>query len=231
MIDIHSHILPFVDDGSDGMEKSLSMLRKCMQEGVTDLILTPHHRRTFVASREKLQAEFMALEEAKKQSGINVNLYLGQEIYYKNDTKELLNKGELLALNGSKYILIEFGFFEYRDVAEAVYELKAAGYIPVVAHPERYTYFSLSDAQEVKELGGLIQVNAPSISGDSKKACLKKVKRLFKEGLVDFVSSDAHYGRNGSMAEAYKWVKKKFGTETAEKTFTLNAKKIIESRN
>ena len=231
MIDIHSHVLPFVDDGSDELQKSLAMLRKSESAGITDLILTPHYRHKYNESVEKLKSEFESFNRIKNDEGINVNLYLGQEIYYKPQTKKLLQEGRLLSLNDTEYVLIEFRFDEFCDIAEAVYELATAGYVPIVAHAERYRYFSIVNAEEVKSLGGLIQINASSINGFLGHRCKKRTKNLFKNGLVDFVASDAHYNRKNNMTKAYAWVKRKYGQQTAEKVFMLNAEKIIKGRN
>lgn len=226
MIDIHSHILPFIDDGSDSKETSIRMLEDLAKSGVTDVILTPHHNKRFAKEKEQLIKEF---EEFKKNAkDIPINLYLGQEIEATKETFSLLEKGELLTLNNSKYILLEFDYFNYQEIAEFVYRAVVRGYIPIVAHIERYEYFNLEDAIEVKKEGGLIQVNASSLAIRKERQFGKKVKALIKKGLVDFVASDYHDFRQLSILEAKRVVEKKFGKETAQELFIENAKKIIE---
>ena len=109
-----------------------------------------------------------------------------------------------------------------------VYELKRKGFISIVAHIERYVSADLEVALEVKNLGGYIQVNAESIVGETKRFYKKFIKKLFKNGLVDFVSSDIHYDRMNYMSQARRYVEKKFGKQTAEDVFINNAKMIIE---
>ncbi len=227
MIDIHAHILPFVDDGSDSIEQSLEMLRAEIEAGVTDVICTPHYRFDFMPDKESVLSSFEMLTQAVKDNGLNINLYLGQEIFVDRDIRELLREQKVFSLNNGKYILVEFDLMFKRNIPETIYELKRLGYIPIVAHIERYFYVNIETCFEVKRYGGLIQVNASSIVGREKRSYAKLIKKLFKFGLVDFVSSDTHHNRENLMANSYARVKKKFGV-MADKTFTDNAVKIIK---
>ena len=128
----------------------------------------------------------------------------------------------------SKYVLIEFSVSEQEDVSEAVYEIARMGYSPIIAHVERYPYLTVSDIFEIKDLGGLIQVNADSIVGKYKRLFKKRIKELFKNDLVDFVASDVHFGRNNCMQKAREYVGKKYGEEIMNKVFIENAKKILK---
>ena len=227
MIDIHAHILPFVDDGSSSLEESLDMVRSAHESGVTDIICTPHLRNQFNKTPSELKVAFEEFKRAVKNAEIPVNLYLGQEIYLGYGYKKLFNENKIVTLNDTKYVLAEFNYFERRDIAETVYDLTTFGFKPIVAHVERYRYLSLEDIYEIKQVGGLIQVNADSIVGEGKKAHLRLVKKLFKHGLVDFVASDIHAERPFDMKSAYNYIVKKFGTEVAEVVFKLNAQEII----
>ncbi len=227
MIDIHSHILPFVDDGSESVETSLGLLKKAEDTGVTDIILTPHYKFSYKKSPEEIKAVFLELENKKKEANIGVNLYLGNEIHYSKNTRKILSENGVLTLNGTKYVLIEFDYFNQSDITEAVYGLIRDGFVPIVAHVERYAYVSIADILEIKEMGGLIQVNAGSLVGDCRRKIKKLVKKLFKLSLVDFISSDEHASRKNYFADARAYVTKKFGKEVSDKVFILNAKKII----
>ena len=228
MIDIHTHILPSVDDGSKEVEKSLEMLKNSVEQGITKIILTPHYRRHFNKTATYLKSAYESFCKTVKEAGIDVELYLGQEIYYNSDIKKDLSSGKLLTMNDTKYLLVEFSSTEESEVADAVYELKNAGYIPIVAHVERYEYLDIDDIFEIVNLGGYIQVNAESFAGDKKKSYKKIVKKLFKENLVDFVASDIHENRTNCMQKAKLFVEKKYGVEIANKVFIENANKIIE---
>ncbi len=227
MIDIHTHVLPLVDDGSASIEKSLQMLKDSAQQGVTDVILTPHCRAHYNETPESLKKSFDEFVKIATANGVNVNLYLGQEIFINKHIKQKLQDGEHLTLNGSKYILLEPDYVEC-EITEAVYELTRIGYIPIVAHVERFPYITEQDVLEIKELGGLIQINASALFCNDFRTDKKRAKRFLKAGLVDFVASDVHSNRENYMQKAYKYVKSKYGINYADAVFILNAKKIIE---
>lgn len=227
MIDVHTHVLPFVDDGSRSVEDSLSMVREAAAQGVTDMVLTPHLRMDYNASIEEIVSAFDGFCEIVDDAGIQTKLYLGQEIFIDKDFKNLFEAGRVITVNASKFVLIEFDYVTYFDIGETVYELVNMGYVPIIAHFERYTYADVSVAEEVKSLGGYIQVNADSFFGKGKKAYYKKIKSLFKNGLVDFVASDVHAFRENYFNRAYNFVLKKFGESTANAVFNENALKII----
>ena len=229
MIDIHSHLIPMVDDGSETEEISLNMAKGLYEQGVTDVICTPHFTNGYKAEYEEITKLAEKLKADLKEAGVPLNIYLGREIFVTKLTKQQLKEYDRkFTLNGSEYVLIEFDLVNQSEIAETVYEIANKGYIPIVAHIERYEYCTIDEAIEVKEMGGMIQVNADSIAGTSKKLHHKMVKKLFKNGLVDFVASDLHDGRDIVMQDAYKIVKRKFGEETAEEVFYKNAKKILK---
>jgi len=228
MIDIHTHLLHGVDDGSYSIETSVEMAKKLQTEGVTDAIVTPHFRGGYTANREILQVQLNALKSELKKQGVPLNLYLGQEFYVTKDYKSQIREGVAIPLNDKKYILCEFDYQKDNDIADIVYEIKAMGYKPIVAHLERYSYADLDLAFDIKSCGGYIQINADSVLDPIDGKQKKLIKKLFKEDLVDFVASDFHEFREPLMQKAYQYVEKKFGGERAKKVFIENAKEIIE---
>lgn len=228
MIDVHAHVIPCVDDGSDGMEKSVAMLKEEAALGVTDVICTPHYREgSFTASDEEVLAKFEELKEKCRAEGVAVNLYTGREISYNGGTKAMLKSGGFLSLANTEYVLLEFHYTKKTDIDEACYEVEVLGRKPVVAHVERYVYFRDYDAIAALRRGGaLIQVNASSIAGKGGFGEKRFVKGLLKRRLVDVVGSDVHSSRVNYMREAYERVKKKY-PDYADRIFTLNAKKIL----
>lgn len=226
MIDIHSHILHCVDDGSHNMEQSLAMLSEEARQGVTDVVLTPHYRADYLTKTDNILAKFSELKTRAEQAGINVKLYLGQEIFAFEDIVKAIKEGNVLTINGGKHVLVEFSLKHVSDISETVYVLKENGFIPIVAHIGRYFYANVQTAREVKELGGLIQINAKSVCGSF--IYRRKAFAMIKAGLVDFVASDVHHNRKNLMQKAYKKVERKFGKATADKLFTENAKAILE---
>ncbi len=228
MIDIHTHILPFLDDGSPSIERSLEMLEREAELGVTDVILTPHHRFDFKHGKKEIIETYNQFVQIANQKRIGVNLYLGQELLIDRRFKEFMASGELITLNDTKYVLIEFNLSAKQNFIDPVYEFVRLGYKPIVAHFERYFYSDLDLAYQIKDFGGLIQLNARSILGENTKQAKKLCKQLFKAGLVDFVASDVHHFRENLMADCYRFVGKKFGEEVADKVFIQNAQNIIK---
>lgn len=226
MIDIHSHILPAVDDGCKDLSQALSLIKEEQRQGITDIVLTPHYRAEYLPKKEKIEKQYALLKKAVNDAGIAVNLYLGQEIFVFDGVVNSIKNGRLFTLNGSKYVLAEFPTKYEKDIAEAVYTFVAEGFIPIVAHIERYFYADIETAKEIKELGGLIQVNASSLC-NTFGAYKRKTTAFIKEGLVDFVASDVHFKRKNLMLKAYNKVAKKFGRETADRLFTENAKVLL----
>ena len=228
MIDVHSHVLPLVDDGSNSLDQSLKMLTQMVKEGVKKVILTPHYRGEYANAPQDLSKQFNDFCQKVKQLNLEVELFLGQEIFVTEDLKTLLQSNLLLSMNGSKYLLLEYSYFDEYDIAESIYEVKRLGYIPIVAHPERYIYLTVEDVLEIKQLGGLIQINADSLFIGDKTKIKSRARALLKAGAVDFVAGDFHQGRKYYMQKAKKYVKRKLGKSAEYDLFEGNAKKIIE---
>jgi protein-tyrosine phosphatase len=178
-----------------------------------------------------LVEKFLAFKEQVKQSGVNINLYLGREIYVEKDYKQVIAQEQVATLNGTKHVLIEFDFGTESDVVNIVYELVRCGYVPIVAHFERYSYLNLQRAYEIKNAGGLIQINANEIAGKTTRKKKKLINDLFKNCLVDFVASDMHLGRQFLMEKARAKVLKKYGQNAVDAVFCDNAKDIIQGQS
>jgi protein-tyrosine phosphatase len=196
MLDMHNHVLFGVDDGCQTIEESMTMIRKAISVGVTDLLMTPHYGplRGYVASNETIETNLQQLQDLVEQEGIPIRLYLGREIDEVQAMDELLADGTVKTLNATKYVLVDFGM-KKTDVDEAIYELVIKGYRPIVAHPERYNY--IEDPAEFhrwKKTGALLQLNATSVYHPKNKQVKKHALYLLKHGLVDFIGSDGHRG-------------------------------------
>jgi len=224
MIDIHSHVLPLVDDGSKSMEASMTMIKEAVSIGVTDLFCTPHFMkvRNYLSTAQANQKAYDQLTEAIRKAGYSIRLHLANEIYYTIDTMRQLKAGSILPMGKSNKVLVEFSMSEpEEDIVEAIHNLKAAGYVPIIAHPERYPYIEkISDYEIMKKMGALIQINAASVIGKygvpTQKLCLK----LIKIGLVDFIASDVHEFRVNYLKFAYDFIKSQFNETVANHLFS-----------
>lgn len=229
MIDIHTHVIPFVDDGASSMEASVSMIKKAITAGVTDLICTPHYRKKmFETKKTDIITNFEKLKQELARQKLKINLYLGQEIKYDGNTRKQIIENELLTINNTGYVLLEFSYKTDTDISEITYDYSIKGLIPIIAHIERYSYIkNIEQVLDIKQCGGLIQVNASTILGKNGLRSKKFAKKLIKHNLVDFVASDIHENREYNLREAYLYITKKFGSVVANSIFKNNATKLV----
>lgn len=223
MIDIHAHVLPFVDDGSPDIESSVNLLAEAAELGVTDLFTTPHYMkvRNYLSSVENNRAVFEQMNNEIKTRNIPIRLHLGNEIYYTIKTIQDLKNGTVIPLGNSRKVLLEFSMNEEEeDISEAIHNMNALGYQAIIAHPERYPYLKWTDFEVIKKMRALIQINASSIIGRYGAQTQKLVLKLIKEGYVDFVASDIHKSRPNHLKEAYNLILKKFGKAIADRIFS-----------
>ncbi|MBU1093694.1 MAG: hypothetical protein KKH01_04450 [Firmicutes bacterium] len=230
MIDIHSHILPGVDDGSQSIELSLEMIKKEMADGVTTVFFTPHvQSRVTKASSKYHPPLFNYVKEEVKKLNLDIQLFLGSEIFYRSHIE---TDFQALSLGGSKYILLEFSPTTETPIEEIVYEISTMGFIPIVAHVERYEYLKFQDYYKIKKTGALLQMNTTSVLGlDNKKLKKGIVSKLLNNQLIDFISTDTHNMglRLPNMKDAYEHLKKSHDQKYLDAIFNDNAKKIIDS--
>lgn len=235
-IDIHTHILPGIDDGAKDILEARQMIRMAWEDGTRGIILTPHYRGVYKENKPSwLRESFAMLNEMVEGEFPGMELYLGNEIYYEADAPESLAAGQILTMNDSQYALLEFGAASLRfQVINGVSEMVRCGFTPIIAHAERYEVFRTDEdlANEVLDMGALIQVNAESIMGKQGLAVKRCCHRLLWEEKVDFVASDAHRAdwRQPLLGECWKRVKKKYGEEYADRIFRENARAVIENR-
>ncbi len=235
-VDIHCHIMPGVDDGSRDMDTSLKMLEIAAREGITDVILTPHHKplhHNVSVERNKIYTK--RLNEAVRSAGIDIRLYSGNEIYYSDETQRQLEEGMICTLADSEYVLVEFHPTNpYRAISNAVYQIQGAGFIPIIAHVERYSDI-VSHPAYVEELinkGCYIQVNALSVMGKYGFGIKLFVKKLLKNTLVHFVATDAHDTKRRApyMADCRSYIQRKYGKDYADRIFYENPMSVIRGR-
>ncbi len=234
VIDIHTHIIPNVDDGSPNLETSIFLIKEQIKQGITDIICTPHFRRgMFETSKEQIIENFNLLKQEIEKENLNINIYLGQEIYIRrySSLDRIFQENRVFSMNNQKYLLLEFSYTNEIDISEIVFSCKLKGYVPIIAHIERYEYVGIEEANDIVEAGGLIQVNASSVIGKHGGKIKKKVKKLIKNNLVSFIASDIHSNRKNYMQKAYKYITKKYGEELANNLFFTNASKIIGEKN
>ncbi len=195
-VDIHSHLIPDIDDGAKDMEESLLLLRALENLGYTKVITTPHIMLdTYCNTKEIIEEGLKHLQASAKEQGIGLVIEAAAEYYMDEGLFDHLESGEMLTF-GDDYLLFETSYVAeplYFD--ELVYEMIAKGYKPVLAHPERYRY--LYDYEERyrkwKDQGIYFQVNLNSFGGHYAKDAKIKAEFLADSGMIDFLGSDVHH--------------------------------------
>lgn len=235
MIDIHTHILPGVDDGAPDWEETLRLARAAVQDGITAVVATPHHangRYHNIAEDIRQLAEQTNLR--LNEEGIPLRILTGQEIRVHEALPEAWEQGELLTLSGSRYILIELpsGYIP-SHTGELIHELAVLGLVPIIAHPERNGAIA-SDPRRLEALlegGAIAQVTSHSLLGGFGRGVEKTAWTLCRSGLIHIVSSDAHHAerRGFKLSEAYAAVGKRLGGQYVS-FYQSNAGRIISDQ-
>jgi protein-tyrosine phosphatase len=225
MIDIHSHLLPGVDDGSPSVEVSVPVLERFAADGVECLVLTPH----LVASRAasapyERNVEILELLRAASPNG--PELRLGWEIMLDEPNVDLTAR--TLALGGSSAVLVEFphGHVPIKATDE-LFRIRCAGSVPVLAHPERYFGCTLAHVTEWRSVGAVMQMDTGGLLGRGRMAALSRA--LLEAGLVDLFSSDNH-GDTRSLASARDWLLELGAPDHAELLTQVNARRLLDGQ-
>lgn len=228
MIDTHIHILPNVDDGPERMSESIEMARMAIDEGITEMIVTPHYKRPGYVN-EKVPNAYEALKNELVKQDLDLKLYRGNEIYLSEDNVIDLLEKKAYTMNDGPYVLVELPFRHYFPFHDALlYQLQLKGYKVILAHVERYEVF-INQPNKIKELIGqniYMQLTGSALLNRKTK---KMGLRWIRAGWVHLISTDAHdsTGRKPSMKETYNWVLKKVGSEMAEILFVYNPRAVI----
>lgn len=238
MIDIHAHILPAVDDGAQSLEEALLMIKMAKAGGVNTMVATPHCNvpgafRNFVSP--ELEERFDELCAAVLREGISVEIVKGMEVFATEKTPQLLEEGKVWTINGTSYFLMEFEFDADPEVCMMIVEdCLDAGFIPIIAHPERY-YFIQRDPQIVYEwytMGCGIQINKGSVLGRFGRSSYEMARLFLQHGLVSCISSDAHSSqqRTPHMYEVKKYLDEHYGADYRKLVTERNPAKILQGQ-
>lgn len=231
VIDMHCHILPELDDGARFMKESLMMLKSAQENGIKAIVATPHFKDGAPnATKAEIDKKIFDLLRNAFDKGIDVKIYPGNEIMYFEDVPDLLEKNEVHTLNDSEFVLVEFlPNHPFNYIINALYDIVDTGYVPVLAHIERYECIvrEYDKVREIVHAGARIQVNYSSVIGEMGREVKGFVHKLLKEQRVDYLGTDAHRAegnRTVDIEEELTYLYKKYPEEYVEAITYQNAK-------
>ena len=200
--DIHSHLIPGIDDGSPDMETTVNLIKQMQKLGFTKLITTPHVMSDcFQNSSEAILNGLADVRSELKLQNINIEIDAAAEYYIDYDFEQKIGKEQFLTF-GDNYLLVELSFMEVpQNFYNIFFKLQLEGYKVVLAHPERYNYYQMKDYDDLVSRGVLLQINWLSLIGYYSPQIKSKTEDLIAKEIVSFVGTDCH---NINHAELYK---------------------------
>ncbi|WP_026524035.1 tyrosine-protein phosphatase [Butyrivibrio sp. MB2005] len=255
LFDLHSHIIPYVDDGAEDLEEAKSLIREEYSQGVRFIVMTVHLRSgMFETSVQKVKRHFSELKEWLPETDMSdlevcfsreyycderfealLDAYIQGKDFVEFDGKRYSSKEEIIPFGNKKCILLEFssGRNQKDEYGKFIKKVMMAGLTPIIAHAERYPAVQANPEliYELRKAGAYIQVNCDSILENGSKRVCETADILLKNDCVDIVCSDVHdmCGRVINMKKCFNYVKKKYGIETAKLLFHDNAEYLIKN--
>jgi len=201
-VDMHSHVLPGIDDGAQNPQESIYLIRKMMDAGITKIVATPHIMADYYRNTaETINGALNVLKEELVKENIDIVVEAAAEHYFDETFENRIDDGKLMIM-GKNYVLFELSFISVPpNVFAVVQKLLERGYKPILAHPERYSYMDINQIKAFRDWGCNLQLNTISLTGYYGKTALKMAESLVDNHLVDFISSDMHHPKH---AEAFK---------------------------
>lgn len=238
IIDIHTHILPGMDDGAEDIDDSVQMAYMAEKHGSKAIVATPHCNIPGAYSNylDKYYREiFLSTKKAFEKEGLTVKLLPGMEVFATYDLPRLIMEKKIMPLNKTSYILLEFDFKENPDFAEDVLQrIREINYNPVIAHVERYEFIQDNPhmVQNWRKKGYVIQANKGSFKGRFGKKAKRTVYGLSSQGIIDVIASDAHnpHKRTSNMEEIYDLLLKRYSAEYINKLFFDNPQRLCQGK-
>lgn len=233
-IDIHTHILPGIDDGADTKSETMKILEMAHMYGTSDVIATSHYHpgRNYI-DYERQNEMFLEVQKEAEYK-YDIRLHSGNELYYFEGCVPLIAEHKIRTLAESRYVLLEFSpSEEYSRIFHAIQELQIEGYWVILAHVERYE--SLRVINRVEELvshGAYIQMNSQTICGKFNWKQQYYVNQLMRKQLVHFIASDTHdaVSRHPDLSRSFQMIERKYGFDYAEKLLWRNPECILKNR-
>ena len=236
MIDIHSHILPNIDDGARSIEETFNLIKEAQKAGFEAIISTSHYMENYYETDvPEREVWVKAICENLQTKNIETNLYLGNEIYFSDNIIELLEQRKASTINDTSYVLFELPLnAEPMNLYDVVYEMLQYKLVPILAHPERYSYVQKDPdlVYDLIEKGVLMQSNYGSIIGQYGEKAQIIVRKFFENNMVHFLGSDVHRPNTiyPKIPQILKEIESIIGPEKLEELTTKNPKLLLNNK-
>ena len=200
--DMHSHVLPGIDDGAQTPEESIVLIKKMMDLGIRKIIATPHIMLDYYRNdHESIFNALAILKEELKVQNIDIDISAAAEHYFDESFEQRVEDRKVLTM-GDNYVLFEFSFINQPINAVAVIQkMRDMGYKPILAHPERYNYMDIDQLKRIRLMGCNLQLNTISLTGYYGKTTKKLAEEMVDNQMVDFISSDMHHPKHAQALE------------------------------
>ncbi len=236
MIDFHSHILPNIDDGSRNIEETFNLIKEAKEVGFEGIVLTSHYIEGYYETDVPERDVWVnAIKENLKAKGIDINLYLGNEIYLSENMMNLLIENKASTINNTCYVLFEMPLnVEPINLYNAIYSLQENKLIPILAHPERYKFVQKEPEliNDLIEKGVLMQANYGSILGQYGEKAEIIVRKFFENNMIHFLGSDVHRQKTiyKNIPQALAEIEEIIGSEKLNELTTINPKLALNNK-
>lgn len=237
MIDLHCHIIPYVDDGAETFDEALELLRMMADQHVTEVCATPHLRaRMFETPDDEISVRYGELKVRAKEQNIPIRLHYSREYHCDMGFFKLLHKRALIPMGHGNTVLCEFSHSSGTSfIVNTVQSVLDEGYKPLIAHVERYQAIrkSIDLIVKLRAMGAMIQVNAGAVAGEEGFSTKRFCRKLAKEYLIDVIGSDAHdpVSRPPYLADCRSWLASKVGEDYAHCVMNENPMRILNGIN
>lgn len=236
MIDFHTHIIPNIDDGARNIDETFNLIQEAKNAGFEGIVLTSHYMENYYETGVKERDIWVkVINDNLKENGIQTDLYLANEIYIADNIMDLLIEGKASTINNTSYVLFEMPLnSEPMNLYNVIYSLQENKLIPVLAHPERYSFIQKEPefVYELVEKGVLMQSNYGSILGQYGEKAKIVVTKFLKGNLIHFLGSDVHRQKTiyKLIPQALEDIRNIIGTEKLNKLTTTNPKLALENK-
>ncbi len=202
VVDMHSHVLPGIDDGAQNPQESIVLIRRMMELGIRKIIATPHIMADYYKNTaESINGALAVLKAELKKENIDIEVLAAAEHYFDETFEARIDNHKLMTM-GDNYVLFELSFISQPpNILPIIQKMRDLGYQPILAHPERYTYMTVEQLRSIREFGCHLQLNTISLTGYYGRQTKALAESLVDNMLIDFISSDMHHPKHADALE------------------------------